>query len=62
MDKWMSTKEAEEYTGYSRSHIRRLLINELVKGRKFGRDWVTTKEDLDKYLATNPRPGPKKGK
>ena len=60
MSEWISVKEAAEYTGYSGGHIRHLLINRLVEGRKFGRDWFTTKEALDRYLATNPRPGPKK--
>lgn len=60
MDEWMSTKKAAEYTGYSPGYIRQLLIHGRVEGHKFGRDWVTTKEALDEYLATNPRPGPKK--
>jgi excisionase family DNA binding protein len=55
---WISVKEAAEYTGYTTRHIRHLLTNGLVEGKKFGRDWFTTKEALDKYLATNPRPGP----
>jgi len=59
---WISVKEAAKYTGYSTGHIRYLLIHGLVEGRKFGRDWFTTKEALNKYLATNPRPGPKKAK
>jgi len=58
---WLSVKEAAAYTGYSRGHICYLLANGLVEGRKLGRDWFTTKEALDKYLATNPRPGPKTG-
>jgi excisionase family DNA binding protein len=57
---WISVKKAAEYTGYTPRHIRYLLTNGLVEGRKFGRDWFTTKKNLDKYLATNPRPGPKK--
>lgn len=58
MSEWISVEEAAVYTGYSKRHIRHLLENELVEGKKFGRDWFTTKEALDKYLATNPRPGP----
>ena len=57
---WILVKEAAEYTGYSEGHLRHLLINGLVEGRKFGRDWFTTKEALDRYLATKPRPGPQK--
>ena len=60
MPEWISAKEAAEYTGYTRRHIRYLLANGLVEGQRFGRDWFTTKEALDKYLANNPRPGPKK--
>ena len=59
MPEWISTNEAAEYTGYTQRHICYLLARGLVEGRKFGRDWFTTKEALDEYLATNPRPGPK---
>ena len=60
MPEWISVKEAAAYTGYTTRHIRHLLTGGLVKGQKFGRDWFTTKEHLDDYLASNPRPGPKK--
>jgi excisionase family DNA binding protein len=57
---WISVREAAKRTGYTPRHIRHLLAKGLVKGRKFGRDWFTTAEALDEYLATNPRPGPRK--
>ena len=59
MSEWISVKEAAEWTRYSESHIRYLLRKGEVEGRKFGRDWFTTKEALQEYIATNPRPGPK---
>jgi len=62
MTEWISVKEAAEYTGYGSRHIRHLLVAGLVKGRKYGRDWFTTKDALDQYLATKPRPGPNKPK
>ena len=62
MSEWISVKEAAEYTGYSDGHVRYLVTKGLVEGRKFGRDWFTTKQALDRYLATNPRPGPRKSK
>ena len=62
LPEWISVKEAAEYTGYSQGHIRYLLGKGEVEGRKFGRDWFTTKKALDAYLATNPRPGPKSEK
>ena len=58
----MMPKEAAEYTGYSQGHIRYLLGKGEVEGRRFGRDWFTTKKALDAYLATNPRPGPRSEK
>lgn len=57
---WISANEAAEYTGYTPRHMRYLLVNGSVEGRKFGRDWFTTQKALDMYLATNPRPGPRK--
>ena len=45
----ISVKEAAEYTGYTAGHLRYLLSRGLVRGRKCGRDWFTTKETLDKY-------------
>lgn len=58
MSDWISVNQAAEYTGYTPSHIRLLLRTDQIKGRKFGRDWFTTKQALDEYLATNPKPGP----
>ena len=51
--------EASEISGYDPGHLRRLLLSGKLEGRKFGRDWFTTVEALERYRATNPRPGPK---
>ena len=58
MSEWISVKEAAEYTGYTPAHVRYLLRSGTLKGQRFGRDWFTTKKELNEYLATNPRPGP----
>jgi excisionase family DNA binding protein len=58
MSEWISVKEAAKYTGYTPAHVRLLLRTGAVKGQRFGRDWFTTINALDDYLATNPRPGP----
>ena len=50
---------ASEYSGLSKRHIRLLLKQGKLLGKKIGRDWITTKDEVDKYLSTNPRPGPK---
>ena len=57
--KYLSLIEASEITGYATAHLRHLLLTGKLEGMKFGRDWFTTIEALEKYKATNPRPGPK---
>ncbi len=52
-------EEAAIYSGYSERHLRLLLETGKIKGRKIGRDWVTTKEEIDTYLAKKPKPGRK---
>ena len=59
---WISVKEAAQHSGYTPRHVRYLLANGQLEGRKLGRDWFTTKVALERYLASNPRPGPNKGK
>jgi hypothetical protein len=46
-------------SGYSTSHLRHLLRTGKLEGIKLGRDWLTTIEAVERYKATNPRPGPK---
>ena len=57
---FISLSEAARITGYSAGHLRYLVTNGLLRGWKFGRNYVTTPESLDTYLATNPKPGRKK--
>ncbi|MDD5095015.1 MAG: helix-turn-helix domain-containing protein [Dehalococcoidia bacterium] len=40
-----TTKEAATHLGIDESHVRRLLINGELKGKKFGRDWMVTELD-----------------
>ena len=58
LEDWISVADAAAYTGYSDRHIRYLLATGQLAGRKFGRDWFTTKQALDAYLSTDPKPGP----
>jgi excisionase family DNA binding protein len=54
---WITTKEAAEISGLSVIHIRYLLRNGRIVGKKLGRDWVTTESAVKVYLATKPKPG-----
>jgi len=55
----ISIEEASSYSSLSKRHLRLLLEQGKIKGKKIGRDWITTEEEVEKYLSTNPRPGPK---
>ena len=57
--KYITLIEAAKITGYTTSHLRRLLRTGKLEGVKFGRDWFVTIEAIEKYKATNPRPGAK---
>jgi excisionase family DNA binding protein len=49
---FISTREAGDRVGMHRSHIRRLLETEKIKGVKIGRDWFVDVESLQQYAAT----------
>ena len=53
-------EEAALYTGFTTRHIRLLLNHGKIQGRKIGRDWITTKEEIDKYLYLERKPGRKR--
>ena len=55
----ISIEEASSYSKLSKRHLRLLLEQGKIKGKKIGRDWITTKDEVKKYLSTNPKPGPK---
>jgi len=58
----ISIDEAASHAGLSKRHVRLLLEKGMILGEKIGRDWITTKEQVDRYLNTNPKPGPKSNK
>jgi excisionase family DNA binding protein len=59
LDDLISLQEAAEYSGLSASHIRLLVRNGELVGKKVGRFWVTTKQSVDDYLALGRKRGPK---
>jgi len=58
-DELISLKDAAELSGLSSSHLRLLVSRGEVWGNKIGRNWVTTAQAVQEYLARGHRPGPK---
>ena len=55
----ISIEQAANYANLSKRHVRLLLETGKIKGKKISRDWITTIKEVDMYLDTNPKPGPK---
>jgi len=55
----ISLIEAAEYSGLSADHLRRLVRQREIWGKKFGRDWVTTIQAVKDYISLGKKPGPK---
>jgi hypothetical protein len=64
-DEWITVGQAAELSGYNREHIRRLLRDGFVIGRKFGIVWQVNRVSILAYLSEahdseDRRHGPKK--
>jgi excisionase family DNA binding protein len=58
IEDWITTEEAARVTGYDVQHIRRLLREKNVEGKKWGRVWMVNQKSLLDYLTDLGR-GPK---
>ena len=47
---WLTVKEAAEQSGYNAEHIRRLIRNGAIKGRKVSIVWLIESKSLRAYL------------
>jgi len=59
LDELISLREASELSGLSAGHLRLLVRRGKLWGVKLGRNWVTTTQAIEEYLAQDRRPGPK---
>lgn len=59
LDELISLSEAANRTGLSASHLRLLVRQGDIWGRKVGRNWLTTEQAVREYLAQGNKPGPK---
>ena len=58
-DKLITLRNAAELSGLSHSHLRLLVRKGEIWGKKMGRDWLTTAQAVNEYLARDRKPGPK---
>ena len=58
----ISLNEASLISRLSNDHLRRLMEKGLIKGKKIGRDWITTKDFVMEYIQQEHRPGRKSKK
>ena len=59
IDELISVSAAAELSGLSQSYIRRLVGQGEIWGMKLGRNWVTTEQAVNEFLAQDRKPGPK---
>ena len=55
----ITTIEAEQRSGLSRNYLALLLRNGKLEGERPARDWFVYVDSLEKFLATQRKPGPK---
>jgi len=59
LDELIPLNMAADISGLSSDHLRRLVREGELWGRKVGRNWVTTMQAVKEYLARDRKPGPK---
>ena len=59
LDEYLTTKEASEYSGLSQPQIQYLLRNGILLGLRKGRMWLVSRAEIDKYMGSERKPGPR---
>ena len=59
LDDLITLSEAAKLSGFTTRHLRHLAENEQLWAKKLGRNWFTTTQAVNDYLARDRRPGPK---
>ena len=60
-DKWLTTPEAAQLTGYTSDHVRRLIALGKIEGQKRGRDWLVKQSSLLAHVRKAGKLGAKRG-
>ncbi len=56
---YLTTPQAAQRTGFSKTYLTQLLRKGILEGFRLGRDWLIYADSLERFLATNRKPGPK---
>ena len=59
LEELISLRQAAKLSGLSPNHLRLLVGNGEIWGKKIDHYWVTTEQAVRAYLARHVRPGPK---
>jgi excisionase family DNA binding protein len=59
LEQFLTTDEAAKLSGLTVGYITRLLRGSKLQGRQIRRVWFVEKASLDRYMASNRKPGPK---
>jgi excisionase family DNA binding protein len=59
LDALITLEEAAELSGLTSRHLRKLAGQGEIWANKLGRNWFTTEQAVQEYLARERKPGPK---
>jgi len=54
---YMTTDEAAKLSGFTEQYIRKLIREKKIQGEKVRRDWILSRDSLEKFLATERKVG-----
>ena len=61
-EEWITVQDAVNLSGYHADHVRKLIREDRIKGRKFVTVWQVSRTSLDAYLREQSKRGEKRGR
>jgi Helix-turn-helix domain len=61
-DDWITLRDAAKLSGYHPEHIRKLMRENRIKGRKVVIVWLVSRKSLDAYLREQAQRGERRGR
>jgi len=59
LDDLITLSQAAQLSGFTERHVRHLAVTGEIWAKKLGRNWFTTTQAIQDYLALGKKPGPK---